>query len=42
LWAPCASHLAGGDDDIQEVDVNPLAAFPDRVAAPDARFRISL
>jgi acetyl coenzyme A synthetase (ADP forming)-like protein len=36
------SQLAGDVEAIEEMDINPLVAFPDRVVALDARFRISL
>ena len=34
------SQLAGDLEGIQEMDINPLVAFPDRVVALDARFTI--
>jgi acetyl coenzyme A synthetase (ADP forming)-like protein len=36
-----ASQLVGDHDALLEMDINPLVAFPDRVAALDARFRIA-
>ena len=35
-----ASQLVGDHEALLEMDINPLVAFPDRVAALDARFRI--
>jgi acetyltransferase len=35
------SQLAGEQESIAEMDINPLMAFPDRVVAVDARFRIA-
>jgi len=35
------SQLVGEQEMIEEMDINPLAAFPDRVVALDARFRIA-
>ena len=35
------SQLVGEQETIEEMDINPLAAFPDRVIALDARFRIA-
>ena len=35
------SQLIGEHEALQEMDINPLVAFPDRVAALDARFRIA-
>ena len=34
------SQMVGELEAIEEMDINPLAAFPDRVVALDARFRI--
>ncbi|HEY2805157.1 MAG TPA: acetate--CoA ligase family protein [Gemmatimonadales bacterium] len=34
------SQLVGEQESIAEMDINPLMAFPDRVVAVDARFRI--
>ena len=34
------SQLVGEHEDILEMDINPLIAYPDRVVAVDARFRI--
>ncbi len=36
------SQLVGEHEAILEMDINPLVAFPDRVVALDARFRIAL
>ena len=36
------SQLVGEHETILEMDINPLAAFPDRVMALDARFRVGL
>jgi len=36
-----ASQLIGDHDALLEMDINPLVAFPDQVAALDARFRIA-
>lgn len=35
------SQLVGEQEMIEEMDINPLAAFPDHVVALDARFRIA-
>jgi acetyl coenzyme A synthetase (ADP forming)-like protein len=35
------SQLVGDFDAVQEMDINPLVAFPDRVVALDARFTIA-
>jgi acetyl coenzyme A synthetase (ADP forming)-like protein len=35
------SQLVGEQESIAEMDINPLVAFPDRVVALDARFRIA-
>ena len=35
------SQLVGEQEAIAEMDINPLAAFPDRVVAVDARFRLA-
>lgn len=34
------SQLVGDHEDIEEMDINPLVAFPDRVVALDARFSL--
>jgi succinyl-CoA synthetase beta subunit len=36
------SQMAGENEGIVEMDINPLVAFPDRVVALDARFRIQV
>ncbi len=36
------SQLVGDQETIAEMDINPLVAYPDRVVAVDARFRIGL
>jgi acetyltransferase len=36
------SQLAGDLESVEEMDINPLVAFPDRVVALDARFRVRI